>query len=208
MKIILLGKQGSGKGTQGKLIEKKYKIPHTNTGDIFREISKEKTKLGNKVRGLIDKGNLVPDEITIKIVLDKFKSKRDFILDGFPRNIKQANALEQIGMDIAILLDISDEAAIRRLTSRRTCSKCEAIYNIMTAKPKKQGICDKCENKLTQRKDDTEEAIRKRLKIYEKDTKPLIDFYKHKGILKTVNGELPPEKTFDDICVILDNLKW
>ncbi|MCH8987084.1 nucleoside monophosphate kinase [Patescibacteria group bacterium] len=206
MKIILLGKQGSGKGTQGKLIEKKYKIPHTNTGDIFREISKEKTKLGNKVRGLIDKGNLVPDEITIKIVLDKFKSKRDFILDGFPRNIKQARALEQIGIDIAILLDISDEAAIRRLTSRRTCSKCEAIYNIITARPKKQGICDKCKNKLTQRKDDTEKAIRKRLKIYKKDTKPLIDFYKHKGILKTVNGELPTEKTFDDICVILDRM--
>ena len=207
MKIVLLGKQGCGKGTQGILIAKKYKIPHIVIGDILRKLSKKQTKLGKQIKDLMAKGFLIPDEIPIKIILSKIKGKKGFVLDGFPRNLKQVKALEKakIKFDVAILLHISDKTAIRRLSARRVCSKCKEVYNLITKKPKKKGICDKCKGKLVQREDDKPKAIRKRISIYKKQTKPVLDFYKKQGILKVVDGQGSPEKVFRGILLVLNN---
>jgi adenylate kinase len=200
---ILLGPQGSGKGTQAKLMAAKYNIPHISTGDIFREMRAQNSALGKKVRGLIDNGNLVPDEITNQIVADRLAKpdcKQGFIIDGYPRNIGQAQFLEQKKpVNKYIYVEVSDVESIKRITARRVCSVCKADFNTIYIKPKKEGLCDKCNGKLMQRDDDTPEAVKKRLEIYYKETKPLLDFYKKKGVLLKVNGEQPIDKVFKDI---------
>lgn len=200
---ILLGPQGSGKGTQAKLMAAKYNIPHISTGDIFRELRTQDSAMGKKVRELIDNGNLVPDEITNQIVADRL-AKPDcdegFILDGYPRNIVQAQFLEQKKpVNKCIYVEVSDAESIKRITARRACSVCKADFNTIYIKPKKEGVCDKCNGKLMQRDDDTPEAVKKRLEIYYKETKPLLDFYKKKNALFKVNGEQPVDKVFKDI---------
>lgn len=202
MNIILLGGPGSGKGTQAKMMIEEYKIPQISAGDILRENVKQETKLGKKAKEFIDQGDLVPDELVINMInkrLEKEDCKNGFILDGFPRTINQAEALNKIQkIDKVIELKVSDDVIVKRLSSRRQCKKCGAIYGI-DVPPKKKGVCDKCGGELYQREDDKEEAIRNRLKVYHDQTKPLADYYKEKGILIEIDGELPIEKIFEDI---------
>jgi len=192
MNIILLGSPGVGKGTYATLLAKKYKIPHISTGDIFREAVKEKSELGIKVKEFLDRGELVPDDITILVIKERLK-KNDanvgFLLDGFPRTITQAEALENFKKIDKVLNFVAPEKTIMdRLSGRRICKKCGAIYHLINIKPKVEGICDKCSGELYQRSDEKPNVIKKRLKEYNKKTKPLIDYYKKKGLLANINA--------------------
>ncbi len=212
MKIIMLGAPGAGKGTQAKQIAEKYSIPHISTGDIFRANIKNNTELGRKAKEYMDQGLLVPDELTCDLVMDRIKeddAKNGFVLDGFPRTIPQAEALDKaltaIGeaMDYAIDVDVPDENIVNRMSGRRACVDCGATYHIVAIPPKKEGICDKCGSKLILRDDDKPETVQKRLDVYHEQTQPLIDYYKGKGILKSVDGTQNMEKVFADITGIL-----
>ena len=212
MKIIMLGAPGAGKGTQAKQIAAKYSIPHISTGDIFRANIKNGTELGKKAKEYMDQGLLVPDELTCDLVMDRIAqddAKNGFVLDGFPRTIPQAEALDaaltKIGqtMDYAIDVDVPDENIINRMSGRRACLNCGATYHIVSIPPKKEGICDSCGNELVLRDDDKPETVKKRLDVYHDQTQPLIDYYNSKGILKSVNGTQPMEKVFEDITAIL-----
>ena len=200
---VLIGPQGSGKGTQAKLISKEYNIPHVSTGDIFREIRAQSTDLGRKIKELIDNGNLVPDEITNQIIaerLGKPDCREGFILDGYPRNIAQAEFLEKNHpVKKVILLEVSEKETVKRMSARRVCSQCKADYNTVYIRPEKEGICDKCGGRLIQRDDDGPEAIKKRLETYRKETAPLISYYDKRGILLKINGEQPIDEVFKDV---------
>ena len=212
MKIIMLGAPGAGKGTQAKQIAGKYGIPHISTGDIFRANIKEGTELGKKAKSYMDQGLLVPDELTCDLVMDRIAqddAKNGFVLDGFPRTIPQAEALDKAltatnqAMDYAIDVDVPDENIVNRMGGRRACLNCGATYHIVSIPPKKEGICDNCGNELVLRDDDKPETVQKRLDVYHEQTQPLIDFYKGKGILRSVDGTQPMEKVFSDIVGIL-----
>jgi len=199
VKLILLGPPGAGKGTQSIELSKSYKIPHISTGDILRESVKALLPLGLKAKSYMDKGELVPDDVVVGIVIERLKSadtKAGYILDGFPRTVKQAVALdgslENIGsgIDMVIYFQTSAKVAIERLTGRRVCKNCGFNYHIKNIPPKKEGICDKCGGALYQRPDDTEATVLNRLKVYEEQTKPLVDYYTKKGILRKVSGDL------------------
>ncbi len=200
---VLIGAQGSGKGTQAKMLSAEYGIPHISTGDIFREIRKEESDLGKRVRELIDKGNLVPDSVTNEIVAARISKKdcsKGFILDGYPRNIIQAEFLNsKKPVSQCIYVEISDAESIKRIAARLVCSECKADYNTIYIKPKKAGVCDKCSGKLMQRDDDKPEFVKKRLETFYRDTKPLLDYYEKKGVLIRVNGEQAIDKVFADI---------
>lgn len=213
MRIVLLGSPGSGKGTQASKIIGKYNIPHISTGDIFRDNIKRLTSIGIEAKKFIDKGHLVPDELTLKIVEDRFiqpDCAEGFLLDGFPRTLVQAEALELElqnsgkALDAVINLDVRDEAIISRMTGRRVCGKCGTTYNLTFNKPAVDNTCDKCGGALLTREDDKLETVTNRLKVYKTETQPLIDFYKKKGILITVNGELDAEVVFQNICDALE----
>lgn len=213
MRIILLGSPGSGKGTQAYKIINKYNIPHISTGDIFRDNIKRQTSIGIEAKRYIDKGLLVPDVFTLKIVEDRFEQPdcaTGFLLDGFPRTIVQAEALEKDlkksdkKLDAVVNLEVNDDTIISRMSGRRVCTKCAATYNLMYNKPLVDGICDKCGGSLYIRDDDKLETVTNRLKVYKKETQPLIDFYKNKGILITVDGELDVEVVFQNICNALE----
>ena len=212
MKLLIMGRPGAGKGTQAFNIRDYYKIPHISTGDMFREAIKNETKLGLLAKSYMDKGLLVPDEVTIGIVKERLAQadcKEGFLLDGFPRTIAQAEALDNIlkenGIKLDAVLDINvnPEILIRRMVGRRVCKNCGATYHVEFNAPKVAGICDVCGNELIQRKDDTEETGRNRLSVYDSQTAPLLEYYKKQNILKTVNGDQPLEKVFDDIKVVL-----
>ncbi|SFA93300.1 Adenylate kinase [Acetitomaculum ruminis DSM 5522] len=213
MKIIMLGAPGAGKGTQSEKIEEKYQLPHISTGDIFRANIKNNTELGQKAKTYMDKGELVPDELVVDLVIDRVKQDdcaKGYILDGFPRTIPQAESLDAAlkdmndAIDYAIDIEISDEAIIKRMSGRRACTKCGATYHIVNVPPKKEGICDKCGTELILRDDDKEETVKNRLKVYHDQTQPLIDYYKKKGILKEVDGsKSTPEDAFAAIVKIL-----
>lgn len=212
MKIIMLGAPGAGKGTQAKMIAEKYGIPHISTGDIFRANIKEGTELGKEAKSYMDKGALVPDELTVKILLDRVAKddcKNGYVLDGFPRTIPQAEVLEEaldkLGdkVDYAIDVDVPDENIVRRMGGRRACVTCGATYHIEHVPPKKEGICDKCGSELILRDDDKPETVGKRLKVYHEQTQPLIEFYTKKGILKTVDGTVDMMDVFSAITDIL-----
>ena len=212
MKIIMLGAPGAGKGTQAKQIAEKYSIPHISTGDIFRANIKNGTELGKKAQTYMDQGLLVPDELTCDLVVDRIKQddcKNGFILDGFPRTIPQAEALDaalsKMGekMDYAIDVDVPDENIVRRMGGRRVCLNCGATYHIVSIPTKVEGICDKCGSEVVLRDDDKPETVQKRLSVYHEQTQPLIDYYNRQGILKTVNGTRPLEEVFADIVTIL-----
>ncbi len=194
MNIIIIGMPGSGKGTQAELLAKKYRLAHISTGDIFREEINRKTEIGKKADFLIKRGKLVPNEITNEIVrkkLTELKSKKGFILDGYPRNMVQAGFLDSSSkLDAAIFMEISDEAAKKRLMGRYSCGKCSRNYNIFTRPiPKKELLCDKCKIPLVQRDDDDEKSVLKRIEVYHRITEKLIPFYREKGILLEINGE-------------------
>ena len=213
MKIIMLGAPGAGKGTQAKLIAEKYGIPHISTGDIFRANIKEGTELGKEAKEYMDKGQLVPDELTVRILLDRVAKddcKNGYVLDGFPRTIPQAEVLDEevskLGdkIDFAINVDVPDENIIRRMGGRRACLKCGATYHIEHIPPKKEGICDTCGSELVLRDDDKPETVKNRLDVYHKQTQPLIDYYGKKNILKTVDGTRDMNDVFADIVKLLE----
>lgn len=213
MKIIMLGAPGAGKGTQAKLIAEKYSIPHVSTGDIFRANIKDGTQLGKEAKEYMDQGLLVPDELTVKILLDRVAKKdcKDgYVLDGFPRTIPQAEVLDEAlkelddQVDFAINVDVPDENIIRRMGGRRACLACGATYHTEYIPPKSEGICDVCGKELVLRDDDKPETVKNRLKVYHKQTQPLIDFYQKKGILKSVDGTVSMDEVFAAITAILD----
>ncbi len=193
MRIVLFGPQSSGKGTQAKILKEKLTLPHISTGDIFRDNIARGTELGKKVKAILDAGTLVPDKITDEIVKRRLSGedcKEGFILDGYPRNIAQAEALEKFSkVDVAVEIHIADAEAVKRLSNRRFCPKCGIIYNLYTMpKPKNPKVCDHDGAALYQRDDDKPDAIKKRLEIYHQETEPLLEFYKKRGILKKVKG--------------------
>ena len=212
MKIIMLGAPGAGKGTQAKRIAEKYNIPHVSTGDIFRANIKNGTELGKEAKKYMDAGALVPDELTVRILLDRVSQEdcRDgYVLDGFPRTIPQAQVLdEELGklgesIDHAINVDVPDEAIVARMSGRRACPACGATYHIVNIPPKKEGICDACGGELILRDDDKPETVQKRLNVYHEQTQPLEDFYRNKGVLKNVDGTRSMEEIFEEIVSIL-----
>jgi len=187
MNIILLGSPSVGKGTYAAEMSKRLNIPHISTGDIFRKNIAEKTELGIKAKEFIDKGQLVPDEITIEMARNELaKHPNGFILDGYPRTMDQATSLEGIKIDKVLNFFADDSIIMQRITGRRICKSCGAIFHIKNLPPKKEGICDKCEGELYQRDDDKEETVKVRLDNYKKQVEPLIDYYKEKGLLKKV----------------------
>ncbi len=212
MKIVMLGAPGAGKGTQAKMIAEKYTIPHISTGDIFRANIKEGTPLGLEAKSYMDQGKLVPDELTVKILLDRVSKddcKNGYVLDGFPRTIPQANVLKEAlakqndKIDYAINVDVPDENIVRRMSGRRACVTCGATYHIEHVPPKTEGICDKCGSTLILRDDDKPDTVLNRLKVYHDQTQPLIDFYNNEGILKEVDGTIDVKDVFESIVKIL-----
>lgn len=212
MKIIMLGAPGAGKGTQAKRIAEKYQIPHISTGDIFRSNIKEGTELGMKAKTFMDQGMLVPDEITIGMLMDRIQKddcSKGYILDGFPRTIPQADSLTEAlkergdSIDYAVNVDVPDENIIRRMSGRRACLNCGATYHIVYNPPKKEGICDICGSNLVLRDDDKPETVEKRLHVYHEQTQPLIDYYQKAGALAEVDGTQDMDKVFEDIVAVL-----
>ena len=213
MKIIMLGAPGAGKGTQAKKLAAKFGIPHISTGDIFRANIKNGTELGKKAKVFMDQGLLVPDELVVDLVVDRFKKsdcEKGYILDGFPRTIPQAKALDEAleknndAVEYAIDVDVPDAKIISRMSGRRACVGCGATYHVVTIPPKKERICDVCGGELILRDDDKPETVEKRLKVYHEQTQPLIDYYQAKGILKSVDGTKDSEVIFKEIINILE----
>ena len=209
MNIILLGAPGAGKGTQASRISDNYKLPHISTGDIFRENIKNQTPIGLLAKSFIDQGQLVPDEVTCKIVEERISRedcKNGYMLDGFPRTIAQAEALQQLTSEIhrpvTVVVNIAADQSVllRRVSGRRVCKTCGAPYHIETLKPKKDGVCDLCGGPLMQRADDNEDSLKVRLDAYEHQTLPLLDFYSKLGLVKEVNGLQEIEDVFASIC--------
>ena len=212
MKIIMLGAPGAGKGTQAKKIAEQYQIPHISTGDIFRANSKNGSDLGKKAKTYMDQGLLVPDELTVDLVIDRVAQddcKNGYVLDGFPRNIPQAECLDAAlakrgeKVDFAIDVDVPDENIINRMSGRRACVGCGATYHVEFNPPKKEDICDTCGEKLILREDDKPETVQKRLTVYHDQTQPLIDYYTKAGVLKEVDGTVDMEEVFQAIVEIL-----
>lgn len=212
MKIVMLGAPGAGKGTQAKMIAEKYGIPHVSTGDIFRANIKNGTELGKEAKQYMDQGKLVPDELTVKILLDRVAQddcKNGYVLDGFPRTIPQAEVLDEaltkLGdkIDYAVNVDVPDDNIINRMGGRRACVACGATYHIVYNAPKTEGICDVCGKELIIRDDDQPETVKNRLKVYHDQTQPLIDFYEGKGVLKSVDGTADMKDVFAAIVEIL-----
>lgn len=212
MKIIMLGAPGAGKGTQAKRIAAKYQIPHISTGDIFRANIKGGTELGMKAKTFMDKGMLVPDEITIGMLMDRIKEAdcaNGYVLDGFPRTTPQAESLTKAlaamgeAVDYAINVDVPDENIINRMSGRRACLGCGATYHVAFNPPKQEGICDTCGQNLVLRDDDKPETVKKRLDVYHDQTQPLIDYYKAAGVLAEVDGTQNMEDVFQGIVNIL-----
>jgi len=213
MKIIMLGAPGAGKGTQAKMLAAKYGIPHISTGDIFRANISEGTELGKKAKEYMDKGALVPDELVVDLVIDRFAqddAKNGYVLDGFPRTIPQAEALDNAlqknndSVDFAINVDVPDENIVNRMGGRRACVGCGATYHIKYNAPKTEGICDVCGKELILRDDDKPETVLNRLSVYHEQTQPLIDYYINKGIERDVDGTKDMNDVFNDIVAILE----
>ncbi|UWO50382.1 adenylate kinase [Eshraghiella crossota] len=212
MKIIMLGAPGAGKGTQADKICAKYNIPHISTGDIFRANIKNNTELGQKAKSYMDKGELVPDELVVDLVVDRIKADdctNGYVLDGFPRTIPQAEALDAAlaaindKVDYAINVEVPDENIINRMSGRRACVACGATYHIVHIPTKVDGVCDKCGAKLILRDDDKPETVKNRLNVYHEQTQPLIDYYTAKNVLHEVDGTKAMEDVFSSIVSIL-----
>ena len=204
MRLILLGAPGAGKGTQAVMLSQRLNVPHISTGDIFRNNIKSGTKLGLKAKEYMEKGGLVPDEITIAIVKDRIGQPdcaRGFIFDGFPRTIPQAEYLDRVLDEMGLLIDhvidiyVTDQKIIERLSGRRVCPSCGAIYHLKSNPPEEADVCNSCKTGLIQREDDKEETVIKRLDTYHKQTEPLIEYYRNKGKLITVTGQETIEET-------------
>ena len=215
MNLVLMGLPGAGKGTQADKIVGKYNIPHISTGDMFRAAIKEGTELGLQAKSFMDKGELVPDEVTIGIVrerLSKTDCEKGFLLDGFPRTVAQADALDKIlsdlgkKMDFVINIDVDQSILMERLTGRRICKNCGATYHLVFNPPAKEGVCDRCGGELYQRADDNAETVQNRLDVNVQQTKPLLNFYEDKGYLRNINGQQDIDVVFADIEELLGGL--
>lgn len=213
MKVVMLGAPGAGKGTQAKMIAAKYDVPHISTGDIFRANIKEGTELGKKAKSYMDQGLLVPDELVVDLVVDRLQQddcSKGYILDGFPRTIPQAEALDaalaKLGtsLDYALDIDVADEYIVTRMGGRRACLGCGATYHVVNIPPKKEGVCDVCGKELVLRDDDKPETVQKRLAVYHEQTQPLIDYYKKSNILVTLDGTKDMNDVFADVCSVLE----
>ena len=216
MRIILLGPPGAGKGTQAAGIVEKYNIPHISTGDIFRKNIKEGTDLGKKAKEYMDQGLLVPDELTVGLVTDRITQKdceKGFMLDGFPRNVSQAEQLDaflkeaNIELTDVVNIEVDKGILVSRAVGRRICKSCGATYHIEFNAPKTEGVCNVCQGELYQRADDNEETVSKRIQVYLDETKPLADYYTKKGIICNINGEQSIDKVFEDIVAALGSGK-
>lgn len=212
MKIVLLGAPGAGKGTQALSISNYYNIPHISTGDIFRKNISQGTPLGVTAKGYMDKGQLVPDQLTLDLIEDRLNEddcNNGYLLDGYPRTVVQAEFLEKLldkqgtGLDCALLIDVSRESILERMTGRRVCASCGASYHLKYNPPVREAVCDICGSALIQREDDKEATVRDRLDIYDEQTRPLVDFYGKRSILKSVNGNQAINKIFSDIVTML-----
>jgi adenylate kinase len=213
MRIVLLGAPGAGKGTQAKKLIEKYGIPQISTGDLLRAAVAAGTPLGKEAKSYMDKGELVPDSVVLGMVGERLKQddcKKGYILDGFPRNTAQAEALDKmlaaLNMSLtgAVSVDVPFDDLMKRLTGRRTCKSCGQMYNVYFSPSKKEGACDKCSSELFQRDDDKEATIKKRLEVYTAQTEPLMGYYKNKGILKSVSGTGSIDEIFGKVCSILE----
>ncbi|ELJ9265417.1 adenylate kinase [Staphylococcus pseudintermedius] len=216
MNIILMGLPGAGKGTQASEIIKKYPIPHISTGDMFRKAIKDETELGKEAKSYMDRGELVPDEVTVGIVKERISeddAKKGFLLDGFPRTIEQAEALnsilEELGrtIDAVVNIEVPEEELMNRLTGRRICETCGTTYHLVFNPPKVEGICDIDGGKLYQREDDNPETVAKRLEVNVKQSKPILEFYNQKGLLKNIDGSKHIDEVTSDVIEILESLK-
>ncbi len=212
MKLVLMGAPGAGKGTQAQMLKEELKVPHISTGEIFRDNIKKGTELGKKAKEFMDRGDLVPDNVTIGLVENRIKEddcSAGFILDGFPRTVKQAENLDRIleksgdRIDCVLNIEIPDEKIVKRLSGRRVCKHCGKTYHMSYSPPEKDGLCDLCDDGLIQRKDDRVETIRERLNNYHRQTKPLIGYYREMGILKEVDGQGSIEGTFESLKKML-----
>ena len=212
MRLIMLGAPGAGKGTQAAKLAEAYQIPHISTGDIFRANIKGGTELGKKAKSYMDQGKLVPDELFCDLVADRIKQDdctKGFILDGFPRTVPQAEALDKtlnemnLVLDAAVDVDVPDDHIVRRMGGRRACLKCGATYHIVYNKPSKEGVCDACGSDLVQRDDDKPETVQTRLQVYHDQTQPLIDYYSKAGVLKSVDGTQDMDVVFNAIRACL-----
>jgi len=215
MRLVLLGAPGAGKGTQAKKLVEKYGIPQISTGDILRKAVVDGTPLGKEAKSYMDKGELVPDSIVIGLVNERITQddyKKGYILDGFPRNTAQAEALDKVLEEMKVPLhavlniDVGRDVLLKRLTGRRACRNCQQMYNVYFSPPKKEGVCDECGGELSQRDDDKEETVRKRLDVYDAQTLPLIKYYEEKGILKSVNGTGNIEEVFKNVCAVVEGM--
>lgn len=215
MNLILMGLPGAGKGTQAERIVDHFGLPHISTGDMFRQAIKDGTELGKKAKSFMDKGDLVPDEVTIGIVrerLGKEDCKDGFLLDGFPRTVLQAEALDEImadnggKIDAVLYINVDSENLLTRLTGRRVCENCGATYHLVYNPPKKEGVCDKCGGVLRQRADDSEETVHERLQVNIKQQQPLVAFYESKDVLKKINGDQSIDAVFNNVSSILGAL--
>ncbi|MBG3867365.1 adenylate kinase [Staphylococcus epidermidis] len=215
MNIILMGLPGAGKGTQASEIVKKFPIPHISTGDMFRKAIKDETDLGKEAKSYMDRGELVPDEVTVGIVKERISeddAKKGFLLDGFPRTIDQAESLSQImseldrEIDAVINIEVLEEELMNRLTGRRICEKCGTTYHLVFNPPKVDGICDIDGGKLYQREDDNPETVSNRLSVNVKQSKPILEYYNNKGVLKNIDGSKDIDEVTNDVIDILDHL--
>lgn len=216
MKIVLLGAPGAGKGTQALSISSYYKIPHISTGDIFRKNISQGTKLGKTAKRYMDAGQLVPDQLTLDLIEDRLKEddcKNGYLLDGYPRTVVQAEFLEELlqkkgdQIDCALEIAVPREVILTRMTGRRVCPGCGASYHIHNNPPVKKGVCDNCGTNLIQRVDDKIETVEERLDVYDEQTKPLIDFYKERNLLKSVDGAKAINQIFDSIVEVFGEAK-
>lgn len=212
MKVVMLGAPGAGKGTQAKRIAAEYEIPHISTGDIFRENIKNETPLGKKAKVYMDQGLLVPDELVLELIMERFAAadcKNGYVLDGFPRTIPQAEALDEAlekkndRLEYAIDVEVSDEVIIKRMGGRRACPGCGRTYHTETLRSKTEGICDYCGTELVLRDDDKPDTVKKRLQVYHEQTQPLLDYYRDKGILYSVDGTGGIENIYKEIIHVL-----
>ena len=212
MKIVMLGAPGAGKGTQAKMIAARYEIPHISTGDIFRANIKEGTELGKKAKAFMDQGLLVPDELTLELIMDRF-TKADcangYLLDGFPRTVFQAEHFDAFlaknnqKLSCVVDIEVAEDILLPRMIGRRVCRQCGKPYHVTTMPPKTEGVCDVCGGEVYQRADDCEETVVNRFKVYSEQTSPLIEYYKKSGILGEINGAQDMDKVFQDICALL-----
>lgn len=217
MYLILMGPPGAGKGTQAERLSKEFLIPHISTGDIFRKAIKEETELGRRLKEYLDSGALVPDDITIGIVKERIQNKdceKGFMLDGFPRTVSQARALDESmkelkkELDRVIYISVSEETLVERLTGRKGCKKCGTVYHISFNPSKNNSKCDLCDGELYQRSDDTLETVKNRFKVYLDNTRPLIEYYSQKGILEEVDGNKSVKEVYKNIKKIVGEARY